>query len=245
MNTTAQDLTGVGYWDEVWSAPPKPAFDPKARCNKTLVRLLDRFLSHVPPGGTVLEAGCGDSVVAAYIHGLGFRTTGIDYSEIGYERFRRSSPMSTAILGDIFNPPSCFANGFDAVFSLGLVEHFADTARPVRAISQMVRPGGVLLTVVPNLRGSLGFLQSLINREALDLHLMLTPAQLAEAHADEVLSCGYLGGMGYGALNPGRRFLPRAIVGLLARASLIAQDAPVSRTFSPHLYCLARRHANA
>lgn len=234
------DLAGNQYWEDVWSAAPKPTFNPASIANRPLVELLDRFLAHVPAGSLVLEAGCADSVVTPYIHGLGYRTAGIDYSAKGCAKFRQSSPMSAVIQADIFDPPSEMLEKADAVFSLGLVEHFTDTTAAIQALSRFVKPGGVLLTVVPNMYGTVGWLQRTLNKRAFDLHVRLTPAQLVAAHDCDVTSSGYLGSMGFGVVNHGYRPVPRALIGALARASLLACWIPCSRAFSPHLYCVAR-----
>jgi SAM-dependent methyltransferase len=42
---------------------------------------------------------------------------------------------------------------FDAVFSLGLIEHFADPQPVVAAHARLLKPGGVLILGVPNFRG--------------------------------------------------------------------------------------------
>jgi SAM-dependent methyltransferase len=234
------DLAGKAYWDDVWSAPAKPAFDPATRSNRPLVGLLDRFLGHVPPGGSVIEAGCADSVVTPYIHDRGFRTAGLDYSEEGCAKFRRSSPQSSVTCADIFAPPPDLLGQADAAFSLGLVEHFTDTGSVIAAIGRLVKPGGVVLTVVPNMHGTVGFLQKLLNRRAFDVHVPLTPEQLVAAHDGVIIEAGYLGSAGYGVINHGYKLIPRATVSILARGSLLAQGLPVSRAFSPHAYCMVR-----
>lgn len=245
MTLGCRDLAGVSYWDKVWDAPSKNAFDPNARANKQLASLLQHFLCHVPDRGFIVEAGCADSTIAPFLSSLGYCTAGIDYSETGCVAFQRSAPGSAVYHADIFNPPRQLIKAADAVYSLGLVEHFTHTAAVIGALARLVKPGGFLLTVVPNMHGTVGTLQRILNRRAFEVHVALTPQDLVRASQSEVLQADYLGGAGYGVINPGDAWLSRAIVGALARVSVLARDLPVSRAFSPHLYCLSRVYDHA
>lgn len=245
MTHACRDLAGVSYWEKVWSAPTKPAFDPNARPNQQLAALLRRFLTHVPDRGLIAEAGCADSTIAPFLGSLGYCMAGIDYSEAGCAALLRSAPGSAVYHADIFDPPRQLIKAADAVYSLGLVEHFTDTAAVMGALARLVKPGGVLLTVVPNMHGTVGTLQRVLNRRAFEIHVALTPQDLVQASQFEVLQADYLGGAGYGVINPGDAWLSRAIVGALARMSVLARDLPVSRAFSPHLFCLSRIYDHA
>lgn len=246
MGARMNDLAGADYWDRVWAADAKPAFNPDAIENRALVRLLKRFLASVPKGGLVIEAGCADSVIMPYIHGLGYRTAGIDYSEPGCDKFRLASPLSEAHCCDIFDPPRYLLGSADAIYSLGLVEHFTDTREAIDALARFLKPGGFMLTIVPNMHGTVGFLQKRLNRKAFDVHVALTPRDLRHAHsALSATEYGYLSPAGFGVVNHGYKPLPRAIIGVLARLSNLAltiderRRLPRTRALSPHCYCVA------
>ncbi len=107
-----------------------------------------------------------------------------------------------------------------------------------------------MLTIVPNMYGSVGMLQKLLNRGAYDVHVRLDRADLASAHASmRVVDCGFLSPVGFGVVNPGKRVLPRAIVGALARASKLPRmidrvvTLPKWPILAPHLYCIAEAYA--
>ena len=59
---------------------------------------------------------------------------------------------------------------FDVVFSDGFIEHFEDTAAVVSRHVDMLAPGGVLLLIVPNLRGINGWIQKLFDPANLAIH---------------------------------------------------------------------------
>ena len=63
---------------------------------------LDRFLSHVPAGGTVLDVGCGmGEPIARYIIEHGFRVAGVDSSPSMIERCRARFPELEWIVADM------------------------------------------------------------------------------------------------------------------------------------------------
>jgi predicted TPR repeat methyltransferase len=63
---------------------------------------LDRFLTLVPPGGTVLDIGCGSGEpIARYLIGLGFEVTGVDASPSMIELCRERFPGSEWLLADM------------------------------------------------------------------------------------------------------------------------------------------------
>lgn len=63
---------------------------------------LDRFLSHVPPGGTVLDLGCGmGEPIARYLIEQGFAVVGVDSSPSMIARCRRRFPEAEWIVADM------------------------------------------------------------------------------------------------------------------------------------------------
>jgi SAM-dependent methyltransferase len=63
---------------------------------------LDRFLHHVPEGGTVLDIGCGvGEPIARYILGLGFRVVGCDSSPAMIALCRTRFPDAEWLVGDM------------------------------------------------------------------------------------------------------------------------------------------------
>lgn len=84
--------------------------------------------THVPPGGRILEVGCGYGFSSLYLAAHGYQVTGIDNDpdllEVA-ETFRSdclSLPYQLQ-LGDIRNLEAHHGK-FDFVFSAGLLEHF-------------------------------------------------------------------------------------------------------------------------
>lgn len=55
-----------------------------------------------------------------------------------------------------FSPPASMLGKFDVVVTFGVVEHFIDTRACLDAMSQFLKPGGLLVTSIPNLAGWIG-----------------------------------------------------------------------------------------
>jgi ubiquinone/menaquinone biosynthesis C-methylase UbiE len=56
---------------------------------------LDAFAMHVPPGGRILDVGCGPGNFAAYLQKKGFRLSGIDISPKMIEAAKKLVPKGT------------------------------------------------------------------------------------------------------------------------------------------------------
>lgn len=199
MNTTSTpekaDKAGEAYWSSFWHQHALPApvtFDQKTEESYPF-RKLDDFLSSILESGNttgkrILEIGCGNSVYLSYFaKRFGFLPEGLDYSEYGCNQTRRilerDGVKGIIHLGDLFHPPSALLGRFDVVCSFGVVEHFNDTAGVLKSIEAFLKPGGIMITTIPNLTGPTGWLQRLMNRPVYDIHKVMGLNELMEATA--------------------------------------------------------------
>jgi 2-polyprenyl-3-methyl-5-hydroxy-6-metoxy-1,4-benzoquinol methylase len=262
------DYAGVSYWDRVWKGSRGGALtDPCARGIRNhvfrrfhiLFSEVLRTAGAVYPGSRLIEIGCAQSFWLPYFHRqLGFQVSGLDYSEVGCHSAREileaNGVPGEIVNGDLFGPPSHMLGAFDVVFSMGLVEHFADTTGCVGALSRFLRPGGVMVTTIPNMVGATGTLQKLVNRAVYDIHVPLDREGLRRAHegaALDVLHCEYFIFANAGVLNIGGAPAPRVakfVTRVLYLASLVvwtiegdAGRLPVNRLTSPYVICVARK----
>jgi len=264
------DKAGKKYWEDSWAGADLPApLDPrdmrlKNRVNRLFHGRFSRlFGGKLPAGARLLEVGCAKSAWLPYFSKeFGFRVAGLDYSPAGCELarqvLRRSGVEGEIACADLFSPPGAMAAAFDAAVSFGVAEHFDDTAACVKAVAYFVKPGGLVITSVPNLTGWIGAVQKLVNRPVYDIHRLLSPAALRAAHEAaglEVLECGYFISADFGVNNlTGVRtgtaswLLKKVLLGLLARASMLLwffEEAigalPANRLSSPYVVCVARR----
>jgi SAM-dependent methyltransferase len=272
---TAGDRAGRDFWEETWaSSEALPVIDPSDRRAGTFVqRRLARYLDDAISarqdlrGSDVVrlvEIGCGRSAWLPYLarrHGL--LVSGLDYSSEGC-RLSRLMMEKAGVAGeitcaDVFDPPAEFVGAFDIVLSLGVAEHFEDTAAFAQAAGRLAAPGGLVVTVVPNLMGLHGALFRGFNPALTTKHVVLSPGQLSSAHraADlTVEDCGYVVNLPYprlvnlSGLDPrgaSTRAKSAALLGLsaLARAAWWLAPAlewiPPSRAMSPFGFCRASK----
>jgi cyclopropane fatty-acyl-phospholipid synthase-like methyltransferase len=174
----------------------------------------------------------------------------LDYSSVGCEQTRKQlSSFASAIdieCADLFMPPERLVGVFDAVVSLGVIEHFEDGCATVRALARMLRPGGMLMTAVPNLRGIQGAFQWLFDPSNIKKHVLYSREQLEEVHAAaglHVIDSRYIGPLDLHCVNPGAAGRMKSLAfaavcranRLLCKMGLVHQG----RFTSPHLVCAA------
>ena len=234
--------------------------------DRRLHELLRQELSRAAarPGARLLEVGCARSRWLPYFASeLGFAVTGLDYSEIGCEQERAllaaAGVGGEVVCADVFSPPKELLGSFDGVVSFGVVEHFEDTAAILAAIARLARPGGVVVTQIPNFSGLLAPLMRALNRRVYDTHVPLSAAALRQAHERaglRVTSCGYFLSTGFGVLNnlsgldPADRATRVRAGGLkllrgASRAVWALEEAtrplPATGALAPYIVCTAGR----
>jgi cyclopropane fatty-acyl-phospholipid synthase-like methyltransferase len=255
----------LGYWESNWEKADLTGSAyggrnrPAERLNAVLHTKLSKSFEGLPTTqSTLLELGCGGSRFLPYLaKAFGFRIAGLDYSSTGCESARllldSEKIDGTIVQGDLFDPPSALIGQFDVVASFGLVEHFEDTAACLSACAMFLKPGGRIVTMVPNMAGLYGKLYRLYDRKIFDIHVPLRPKDLAIAHARAGLSvdaCEPLLGLG-GVFDPGRvetslvwRSFRRA--GFLVSSGYFALEArgigiPPNAFTSPYILCTAHK----
>lgn len=191
------DLAGHAYWEDVWERTGQHSVGQFSYFHHALARL---FRRHVTRGAQICEVGCADSAWIPYFIDQGMRVSGIDYSEKGVARLQRALERrglsANLIAADMLDPAARPTAANDLVFSLGLVEHFRDPGAILRPMRDLLRDGGVLVTVVPNLLGLWGFLEGRVAPEVLAVHVLYSPPDLDAIHRQA----------GFEALEPARHF---------------------------------------
>lgn len=212
-----KSLTDTQYWDRTWAnrAVPRPLDPAQAGLNGTVPRAMHRFFSGLftslglQAGDRILEAGCGGSIVLPYFaQRFGLVAEGLDNSEEGCALSRaiaEQSGIPTAVfLGDVLNPPDPLRERYRVVFSMGLAEHFRPTTTIVNALLALTQAGGYLVTLVPNMKGAPGWLQRVADPSVYEVHVPLSPGELAAAHADcgmEIVRTEYLMSANFSVVN--------------------------------------------
>jgi 2-polyprenyl-3-methyl-5-hydroxy-6-metoxy-1,4-benzoquinol methylase len=268
------DRAGKEYWDDVWAQSEsvtqrnvvKDEFDPTFRnhVNRRFAKYFGDTLKDLgidAAGSSLLEVGCGNSKFLPYFNTrLGYKITGIDYSEIGCTAARHALASQNAtgeiICADMFNPPADLLGRFEVVTSNGLVEHFENTTAVLTAIGRFLRPGGIALTSIPNLVGWLGMAQKIMDRQVYDAHFPISAEALAAATAAaglDVLECDHFLFTNSGLITilsgsvrarKAKRWIMRPFHAASYALEWIERAGgrlPPNRFTSPYIICVARK----
>ena len=140
------------WWDS------EGVFRTLHRINPTRLRFIrQQLISHfrrdpssLQPfdGLTLLDIGCGGGLVAEPMARLGFTVTGIDAGAEAIDAARtHAEAMGLAIDYRITGPEAIAEAGksFDTVLALEVIEHVADPADFLAAVSILVRSGGAFI----------------------------------------------------------------------------------------------------
>jgi 2-polyprenyl-6-hydroxyphenyl methylase/3-demethylubiquinone-9 3-methyltransferase len=261
-------LTDVAYWEQNWWVGARPQrlrlyrdFDLET------VRLLrDAGRSQVHPGycpqggpatkpSRVLEVGAGGSRVLPYLClNFGFGVCGTDFSLSGCRLLHANLALvgtrGWVVCEDLFQS-SLKEESFDLVYSSGVIEHFENTHAVVSEHLRLLKPGGRLVLIVPNLLGLQGKLIAKLAPPLWRAHRVLGTDDLTGVLTSlglEEIRAGYLGSFfihvgsspEWSALRnwPGWLRLVvhgsvRTINASVAFLFRLAPFRPHSRTFSP------------
>lgn len=248
------------YWDDNWkragsgigSAVRKNLF-----WHKLDLAFIEAFSEIKCEKSRLIEVGAGASEWLPRLNkDFLFEVSGLDYSQEGCDRARtileKSGVKGEIYFGDMFSPPKDLVGKFDVACSFGLVEHFTDTAEAVRACASFVRPGGIILTLIPNMSGLNGFFYKLFNRQVFDTHVPLNLDQLVQAHIDAGLKpyfSRYL--MGFSGVIDNTRYEPVTWRRYLRKLSYLLTQliwaleskgwgVPENKVTSPYMICVAK-----
>jgi len=117
--------------------------------------LLERFFPVVSKEVTVLDLGCGDGAVSAYLEGRGYLVTACDFNEAAVVAARGRGLRAVRLLNVESGLPFEDSN-FDTVFWGDVIEHLFDPEGTLTEIRRVLKSGGRLILSCPNV-GYLGF----------------------------------------------------------------------------------------
>jgi SAM-dependent methyltransferase len=133
------------YYENYWEDPESYS-DPTTPQRQSL---LARVLPRVPPGGLILDVGCGRGEFCDFFARQGFRAEGTDLSHAAVKYARERYPAATfhaALVEDLL---PARAGEFDAVFSSEVIEHLFDVGTYLLAINHLLRDGGLFILTTP------------------------------------------------------------------------------------------------
>lgn len=181
MSIDANDLAKTKYWDENWENVKLPLLLHPIK-NPVEGRLIQFFQKWIPRGGRLLEIGCGASAwMPIFAKRKGCELWGVDYSEHGLELTRKNLEVqglqAQLVLGD-FCKLDLPKESFRVIYSGGVIEHYRDPTPIFRKSAELLEPGGLKITIIPNLAGLPGEIQKRIDRAVYDVHMPFRPRDL-------------------------------------------------------------------
>ena len=108
-----------------------------------------------PKGLTICEVGCGSGTTSAFFASLGARITLVDLTA-GALRFAHDHFHRLGLAADYAQMNGLRMGirdgAFDVTWNGGVIEHFTDEGKIglIREMYRVVKPGGLLLIIVPN-----------------------------------------------------------------------------------------------
>jgi len=210
----SQEKTSRVYWEKLWQSRhvPEPVNPHRPGLGNHIYRQWHAFFQPLLSKRyiqSILEIGCAGSPWLPYFsRQFGLKVTGLDRSVLGCKQaeevLSRSGIKGQIINADLFSPPGEILEAFDVVISFGVVEHFIETEKPIYACSRFLRPGALMITVIPNLSGWMGRIQKHLDCKIYDVHIPLDREDLRVAHEMaglDVSSCDYFLFLNLGILN--------------------------------------------
>jgi SAM-dependent methyltransferase len=229
--------------------------------------VLPRLLPQGASGFSVVEIGSapGDFLVR-FAKTLGAEPYGVEYTSLGAARNRQvfaaaGYSSDNVIEADFFSDDFLAANAgrFDMVVSRGFIEHFVDVRAVVERHVALLKDGGLLLILIPNLRGIYAPWTQRFNPDQLPLHNLelMKVENFRDACAVpglDVLRCSHFGTFSFWMFtaSPHARLVNRFIrllhivqrgLNLLLRL-VFGRKGCESALFSPNLIFVARKPAS-
>jgi SAM-dependent methyltransferase len=127
--------------------PPEPFLH---ELHAAMLRKLEKlFLSRIPRGGQVLDAGCGRSLFTEIRQDWPFTITAADVDHDLLLSRKALFPDVRWLVAEAHPLPFREA-AFDALFAGELIEHLVDPRPGLAEFHRVLRPGGVLILTTPN-----------------------------------------------------------------------------------------------
>lgn len=196
---------GTGYYNDQEADLLREPYLPNERFmqDQRVMQLFSEYggLTHASP--QVLEIGCGRSPWLPHLaRTAGCRPAGIDLEPYAAQ-LARANLAGAGVEGDIYcrdafdlQSNKSLWGRFDLAYSLGVIEHLPDVSDKIKILARYVKPGGRVITLVPNMQGMNWILQRMGSLHVLQAHVVYTADSLRLAHEQaglKTIAAGYLG----------------------------------------------------
>lgn len=139
-------------------------YSQNGRLADRLANLVQRVEACTPPGGQVLDIGCGSGDLAIAIASGGRAVTACDISS---EMLSRAEQSDVSECVQWVKLPPRWADlsfpdrTFDLIYASSVLEYVEDPAAVFRECARVLRPGGRMLCTVPDVRHPIRWVESI------------------------------------------------------------------------------------
>lgn len=202
MGTSKNELTTKGYWNENWRGTRLPVRFYYGNYSYKLVTELIRKHFSGDYKNFIEIGGCPGRWAHYFSSEVGLNECdSMDYDEDNLSLTKKNYEIlgikGKVFFGDITTIDPALENKYDVVLSDGLLEHFVDSRDVFFNHSRLVRPGGLLVVAVPNIKKSwLYDYFARFDHDGYKGYRHVEKDELeeyAKACGLEVLYCGYIG----------------------------------------------------
>lgn len=202
-----EDKAGLDYWNSVWTNKSIiDETDINYYTNSLLHELYQKYFD-VDETKNIVEIGCSLSANLLYFHKyFNYQINGFDYEERSVlktqEIYENMKYTASIYHRDFFSKEK--SKTYDVVSSFGVFEHFEHLDKSIEHTKKYLKDKGMILTVIPNMNGLVGFFQRYLNREVYDVHIPYTRVDILKAHEQsgyQTLYCDYYGLYQFGVVN--------------------------------------------
>jgi 2-polyprenyl-6-hydroxyphenyl methylase/3-demethylubiquinone-9 3-methyltransferase len=114
-----------------------------------LIPTLEKELSRFNNNHRIMDLGCGNGSMAAWLHNKGWDITGVDPSKQGIEQAKKAWPQLKFYMGSCYDDLAQKHGKFPAVISLEVVEHVYAPREYARCLFNLLEPGGRAIISTP------------------------------------------------------------------------------------------------
>ncbi len=215
-------LADKEYWDSIYKKKvvQKSATNSKLFIFKNFLKkisrdytnsfiweyLLPKFLT-IDNSKKIIEIGCAPGkYLIEFNKKFGYEPFGVEYSKEGVDIARSNFTEyginpSNVIEVDFFDTQFHKENAsqYDVVFSRGFIEHFDDPKKVVDMHLSLLKKGGLLVILIPNLNGINKFLAKFLNIDSYKLHntSIMNAAGFSKLFDNSLVKTEYCGPVGF------------------------------------------------
>lgn len=115
-------------------------------------QIASEVIKKIPPGSRILDFGAGEGALSERLFDMGYKITAVDKDAKSFKSKNCDFfPINFDQPNEVEDFTLKYANQFDVVLGIEVIEHVQDQWKYVRQLLAMTKPGGVILITTPNI----------------------------------------------------------------------------------------------